>query len=172
MVTILQAATESRITKQKVRYWVDLLEIPITKKERKFYLPDNAISLLIAMRESINSGLAPALAAKEVLSTYAAPEQSKAVSLPVKEDKRLDSLERAVMLLVESNKKLSEDNKRLHTQNNMILEQVKLIRMSNKPLKHKTFQVWQPPVKQAAKVSLIKRLWLEIFNPEALRATP
>ena len=170
MITILEAATQSGITKQKVRYWVDLLEISITKKERKFYIPISSINLLIAIKESIYSGLSPSLAAKEVLSTFAIPQPSKA--LPVEKDKRLDSLENAVMLLVESNKKLSKENLYLKAQNTNILSKLNILSINLLPTRQViAFKTWQPPIKQPAKVSFIKRLWLELFNPESLRAT-
>ena len=172
MVTILEAATQSGITKQKVRYWIDLLEIPITKKERRYYVPANSINLLVAMKESIYAGLSPSLASKEVLSTFAILEPSKEVSLPVKEDKRFDSLEKAIMLLVESNKKLSEENLYLKVQNTTILSKLNTLSINLLPSRKAiAFKTWQPPITQPVKVSLIKRLWLELFNPESLRAT-
>lgn len=179
MVTILEASQKSGITKQKVRYWIDLLEIPITKQDRKFYIPASSISLLVAMKESIYSGLSPSLSAKEVLSTYATPEVSHELDNPVQQDKRLESLEQAIMLLVESNKKLSDNNKQLtedtlylKSQNKTILNKLNSLSINLLPTRQTlAFKAWQPPIKQPVKVSFIKKLWLELFNPESLRST-
>jgi len=179
LITILEAAKQSSLTKQKVRYWVDLLKIPITKKERKFHIPASSVNLLIAMKESIYAGLSPSLSAKEILSTYATPTAPNELDVPVQQDKRLESLEKAIMLLVESNKKLSDNNKQLtedtlylKAQNKTILNKINNLSINLLPTRQTiAFKAWQPPIKQPVKVSFIKRLWLEIFNPEALRAT-
>lgn len=173
MVTILEAASKARITKQKVRYWLELLDIEMTKTEGKFYLPAGAVDLLISMQKAVTSGVSPAVAAMEIKATQALPVSSPEVisSQDNQNDKsatRITELEKAVLLLASTvekqNQLLSEQSKQIAVLSNRLLPSP-----SNKPL---TVNVWQPPEKKVLQVSLLKRIWLELFNPTMLRATP
>jgi len=179
MITILEISKQIFLSKYKTKYWLELLNIEPVKRDRKLYFSTDCIKLLEVMKNLVASNIAPAAAASEIKATYVTPKVGKEIDLPEKNYKdRFDSLEKAVMLLVESNTRLSEENKLLRSQNTLILETVakqsknisKLSLMLEKPKKIKTIKVWQPPVKQAIQVPFIKRLWLEMFNPEALRA--
>lgn len=181
MVTILEAAAKSCLTKQRVRYWLDLLEIEITKKEGKFYLPAGAVDLLIAMQKAISGGLSPALAAVEVKAIHALPVE--AAPICNQDDHTADKiadLEKAVLLLAEQNKILADQNKMLFDQNKVILSMVQaqgnkmdfiaaklLPSPASNPVK-----VWEPTTRQTQPLPFFKRLWLELIAPEQLRATP
>ena len=173
MVTILEAASKARITKQKVRYWLELLDIEMTKAEGKFYLPAGAVDLLISMQKAVTSGASPAVAAIEIKATQALPvSSSEAISSQDNQnDKsaaRIGELEKAVLLLASTverqNQLLSEQSKQIAALSTRLLPSP-----SNKPL---TLNVWQPPEKKVPQVSLLKKIWLELFNPVVLRATP
>lgn len=173
MVTILEAASKARITKQKVRYWLELLDIEMTKTEGKFYLPAGAVDLLISMQKAVTSGASPAVAAVEIKATQALPVSSpeETYSQSNQNDKsaaRITELEKAVLLLASTverqNQLLSEQSKQIATLSARLLPLP-----VNKPLPVK---VWQPPEKKAPPVSLLKRFWLELFNPVMLRAEP
>ena len=181
MITILEISKQIFLSKYKTKYWLELLSIEPVKKDRKLFFSADCVKLLEVMKNLVASNIAPAAAASEIKATYSTPEVSKEIDLPRKNYKdRFDNLEKAVMLLVESNTRLSEDNKLLRTQNNSILETVakqsknisNLSLLIAKPAKFQAVKVWQPPIKQVAQVPFMKRLWLEIFNPEALRAVP
>lgn len=168
------------MSKYKTKYWLELLNIEPVKKDRKLFFPTDCIKLLEIMKNLVASNVAPSAAAAEVKATYATQQTSKEIDLPEKNYKdRFDNLEKAVMLLVESNTRLSEDNNLLRSQNKLILETVakqsknikKLSLMLEKPANVQTIKVWQPPIKQTVTVPFIKRLWLELFNPSSLRAT-
>lgn len=83
---------------------------------------------------------------------------------------RLNDLEKAVLLLVESNQRLSAENKSMAA----------IISRQNTKLDTIAARLPAPPEvapiqkihKTVAKVPLFKRIWLELFNPESLRATP
>lgn len=173
MVTILEAASKARITKQKVRYWLELLDIEMTKAEGKFYLPAGAVDLLISMQKAVTSGASPAVAAIEIKATQALPvSSSEAISSQDNQnDKsaaRITELEKAVLLLASTverqNQLLSEQSKQLAVISTRLLPLP-----ASKPLPVK---VWQPPEKKVPQVSLLKKIWLELFNPVVLRATP
>ena len=173
MVTILEAASKACITKQKVRYWLELLDIEITKTEGKFYLPAGAVDLLISMQKAVTSGISPAVAAIEIKATQAFPVESPAPisSQDNQNDKstaRITELEKAVLLLASTvekqNQLLSEQTKQLAAISTRLLPPPE-----SKPLPVK---VWQPSEKKVPQVSLLKKIWLELFNPVMLRATP
>ena len=173
MVTILEAASKARITKQKVRYWLELLDIEMTKAEGKFYLPAGAVDLLISMQKAVTSGASPAVAAIEIKATQALPVNppEEICGQSNQNDKsaaRITELEKAVLLLASTverqNQLLSEQSKQIATLSARLLPLP-----VNKPLPVK---VWQPPEKKAPQISLLKRFWLELFNPTMLRATP
>ena len=173
MVTILEAASKARITKQKVRYWLELLDIEMTKAEGKFYLPAGAVDLLISMQKAVTSGASPAVAAIEIKATQALPvnppeESCGQSNQNDKSAARITELEKAVLLLASTverqNQLLSEQSKQIAALSTRLLPSP-----SNKPL---TLNVWQPPEKKVPQVNLLKRIWLELFNPTMLRATP
>jgi hypothetical protein len=173
MVTILEAASKARITKQKVRYWLELLDIEMTKTEGKFYLPTGAVDLLISMQKAVTSGLSPAVAAVEIKTTQALPVNSPEATCSQnnQDDKstaRITELEKAVLLLASTVEK----------QNQLLSEQSKQIaaittRLLPSPIKKPLpVKVWQPPEKKKPQANLLKRIWFELFNPTMLRATP
>ncbi len=175
MITILEAAKQSDITKQKVRYWIDLLQIPITKRERKFYIPEESVKTLLEMKNAIGSGLSPSLAAKEIKETYAAPTTEKKELQVVDHTADLQEMQKAIMLLVESNKRLTEDNKQLNNKLESVLKAVKkqsniIDKLLPAPTPTITYKPWQPSEKKTPEYSFIKRFWYELVAPEKLRA--
>lgn len=177
MLSILEVAKNVDLSKDKARYWLKLLDIEPIKKDRILLFPEDSRSMLEAMKKAVAAGMAPVAAAAEIRATFAAPVLSEQISGNDDTNNRLRDLEKAIMLLVESNKKLLEANKLLHDQNKAILESIAAnSKAINKLLPmepcHKAFKVWQPKQKEAPKVSALKKIWLELFNPSALRATP
>lgn len=174
MVTVLEAATRARITKQKVRYWLDLLEIETTRKEGKIYLPAAAVELLISMNNAVSAGLSPAVAAVEVKSVQALPVLN---DLPIRNQDtaadKIAGLEKAVLLMAST---LEKQGKLLEQQAAVIsMQSAKLDNLTARllpPPPSKPVQVWQPVEKKAPQVSWLKRAWLELINPVKLRATP
>jgi len=178
LLSITEASEKVKVSRDKIRYWAKLLNIEIIKKGRVSYIPETSNRLLLEVKKSVAAGLSPSLSAKEVLTTYAEPEQTKEIEVSVEStNNRIESLERAIMLLAESNNRLTEDNKVLRSQNETILEMVsKQARQLNKltlnrsePSKHKPVEVWQPPVKKVTNYSFITRFVLELFDPIKLR---
>ena len=174
MVTILEAATSARITKQKVRYWLELLDVEITKNEGKFYLPTGAVDLLTSMQKAVASGISPAVAAIEIKAIQALPAKSPA---PIcNQDNhtagRIGELEKAVMLLAAT----VEKQTRVIEQQSVIIarqsSRLDLIAVKLLPQPGKNVNVWEPQPRQTQNVSFFKRLWLELINPVALRVTP
>lgn len=169
---VVKTAQSLGITSTQCRYWCKLLKLEITKKGRISYIPFGSDKLLAEVKNRVKQGINPSFAVKEVLNTFTTLEGKKEISAQPDKDNRLDGIEKAIMLLVESNKKLSEENVYLKAQNKTILSKLDTLTINLLPTRRTiAFKAWQPPMKKPLKVSLIKRLWLEIFNPEALRAT-
>lgn len=117
------------------------------------------------MNNIVKSGVSPSLAAKEVLSIHALPVEIRPNKVSSNEFiDRISSLENAVMLLVEQNKTLART---VETQSNQIN---KLSLQLDPPTPRKKLDVWQPPKHESQKLSVIKRIWYEVTNPEKLRA--
>ena len=190
-ITITDAANFAEITREKARYWSKLLKLEITKQGRIAYIPNGSEQLLSAMAKAVSSGLSPSLAAKEIKIVHALPatKQNKQIDT-IKLNDRISSLEQAVMLLVEQNKKLSETNqnlsKKTEEQSNRIEEQNKFIistlQTQNRQLKilqqkftpttigTKQINVWEPPKSKPQKFSILQRIWYEVTDPTKLRA--
>lgn len=179
MVTVLEAATRARITKQKVRYWLELLEIEPSKKEGKLYIHAAAVDLLVSMKKAISSGIAPAVAAVEIKNIHALPVESPAPICAQDDEKsaaRITELEKAILLLAESNQGIIKQNQDLivHVKTLAAIinkQSIKLNRISARLPEPPKVEACQPK-KAVAKVPLLKRLWLELFDPIQLRATP
>jgi hypothetical protein len=171
MVTILEAATMAGLSKDKCRYWLKLLDLDATKQDGKLFLPAHAADLLQAMRKAVDSGMAPVAAAVEVKSIHALP-----VIQEVNQDKqnnddivlvKIADLEKSIMFLAQT---VQQQSKIITDQANQLA--ILSTRLLPPPVEVKPVQVWQPAEKRAPKVSWLKRAWLELINPTALRATP
>lgn len=172
-ISVTDAATFAGIPREKARYWSTLLDLEMTKDGRVSYLPAGSESLLLAMAQAVKNGQAPAVAAAEVKTTYAPPPPMVQPESGSDIAARLEQLEKSVLMLADSNRKLSEENKTLAA---LILSQnEKINNLAAKLLpapESKPVKVWQPAKKTEVKVPLLKRLFFEIFSPERLRATP
>lgn len=178
-IPITEAAKLAGITREQARYWSRLLDLDMVKDGRVSYLPSGAENMLLAMAQAVASGQAPSVAASEIKNTFAAPaivpEQPENNTAIIA---RLNDLESAVLLLVQSNQTLSAENKKLSEHNSALLD---LIQLQNRKLDKIAARLPAPPPEVApirkihkteVKVPLLKRLWLELFDPIQLRATP
>ncbi len=169
MVTILEAATIARVSKDKARYWFKLLELETIKKDGKLFFPDNAVDLLNAMKNAVEAGIAPVAAAVEVKNIHLCqaiqhtPQDSNQNDIVL--DKITD-MQNAIMLLAGTVEK----------QNKLIEAQAMQINLLTTrlpaPKLPRPVNVWQPKPQQVAKVPFWQRIWLELFNPVMLRAEP
>lgn len=172
-IPITEAAKLAGITREQARYWSRLLDLEMTKDGRVSYLPAGSESLLLAMAQAVKNGQAPAVAAAEVKTTYAPPPPMVQPESGSDIAARLEQLEKSVLMLADSNRKLSEENKTLAA---LILSQnEKINNLAAKllpPPESKPINVWQPAARKPPQVSWLKRAWYELISPERLRATP
>lgn len=83
---------------------------------------------------------------------------------------RLEGLEKAVMLLVESNKQLSDQNKTLAATIELQNRKLNLINWRLEPPRNREIEVWQPAPKKVPEYPYLKRFWYSLVKPEKLRA--
>ena len=170
-LSITEAATQIGISRDKIRYWMKLLELEIIKEGRISYISLGAEKLLLVMAKSVSSGLAPSVAAKEVLNIHSLSEtqepEMQTIHLNFVTD-RIQSLEKAVMLLVEQNKILSVTNVEQSKLLNKRLDRIEL-KISPSTTK-KQIEVWKPREVKCPQFSTIERIWYEVTNPAKLRA--
>jgi uncharacterized coiled-coil protein SlyX len=167
MITIREAAAQAGVSKDKCRYWLKLLDLEMVKQDRKLFLPDNAADLLQAMKKAVDSGLAPVAAAQDVKNIHPLPTLKEVHQDKPKNDITLDKfadLEKSIMFLAQT----------IEKQNNQISQQSRQIEMLSARLLPVKMPTVEPQPRQANQDNLTwyKRLWLELFAPEQLRATP
>jgi hypothetical protein len=82
---------------------------------------------------------------------------------------RIETLERAILLLVEQNKKLATT---IEKQNEMQTKKLEAIQYRLEPAKQDfyKFEPWQPKPKKEPQFPTLKRLWYELIDPVKLRA--
>lgn len=109
--TLPDVARDLGITNDKVRYWLSLLKAPVGKNGRVVMIPQESISLLSRMAGFVNDGFLPGEAAKRargeascVPVTVPIPTTPPAISPEI--SNRLESMEKAIMLLVDENRSL------------------------------------------------------------------
>lgn len=165
-LTITEASKIIQVNRDKIRYGSKLLGIKLIKSGRVSYVPASSITLLQAMYKIVASGISPKKAAKEVLELYAPSEPLEQPQVTTKEisndilTDRIATLEKAVLLLVEENKKQREQlNKRFDR-----------IELKLEPPVPKKIKAWQPAKPKRPKYSPLKHLWYELVNPAKLRA--
>lgn len=169
MITIREAAALADVSKDKCRYWLKLLDLEMVKQDGKLFLPTHAADLLQAMKKAVDSGMSPVAAAVEVKNIHVLPV------VEVSQDKqnndivlaKIADLEKSIMFLAQT---VEKQNKVITDQAHQLA--ILTARLLPPPVEVKPVKVWQPIEKPAPKVSWLKRAWLELINPTALRATP
>jgi len=177
-ISLSEVANITGITKSKIKYWANLLNLEIKKQKRILFLPAGSEEILLAMAKAISGGLSPSSAAKEVLTVHALPtiqeEESKKIDIDKLTD-RISSLDQAIMLLVEQNKSLAatveNQNKVISANLRSQEQQLKTIQLKlTPPVPQKHVEVWKPAEPRRPKYSTIQRIWYEVMNPKKLRA--
>lgn len=115
-ITLVEAAKQAAVSRDKAKYWLELLGCCLIKEKQKSFVPLGTVILLEAMRLAIESGLTPSAAAEHVKLTYSEKHvtQEPAKVPEVRDDaitrmtERIESLEKAVLMLVEENRNLAQ----------------------------------------------------------------
>lgn len=166
-ITLVEAAKQAAVSRDKAKYWLELLGCCLFKEKQKSFVPLGAVVLLEAMRLAIESGLTPSAAAEHVKLTYAdkqePKEPTKALEVPddavTRMSARIESLEKAVLMLVEENRNLVQ---RVGGMQMLLMP----------PAKSTTAAIaWQPekPKDPLEGMAWYQRIWVECFEPWRMR---
>jgi len=166
-VSLVDAAKQAAVSRDKAKYWLELLGCCLIKEKQKSFVPLGAVVLLEAMRLAIESGLTPSAAAEHVKLTYSEQQEpkepAKAIATPddavARMAARIESLERAVLMLVEENRNL--------------VQRVGGIQVLLMPAGKTAVPaiVWQPekPKDPLEGLAWYQRAWVQVFEPWKMR---
>ena len=166
-ISLVDAAKQAAVSRDKAKYWLELLGCCLIKEKQKSFVPLGAVVLLEAMRLAIESGLTPSAAAEHVKLTYSEKQEpkepTKALEGPNdavdKMATRIEALEKAVLMLVEENRTL---NQRVVGMQAFLMP----------PAKPTTPMIpWQPEKAKDPLEGLAwyQRAWVQVFEPWRMR---
>ncbi|MEW6709420.1 MAG: hypothetical protein AB1403_06290 [Candidatus Riflebacteria bacterium] len=142
----------------QLKYWCKLLDINPKVISRAGHVSPKDAEKLRKMADLINAGIRPRDAANtladELMIKSSEPRTEDTAAL----NSRIESLEKAVMLLVQT---VNNQSKKLEAIQ-LCLEPPKVEPISVK--------VWEPAPKVAPQFPVLKRLWYELVDPVKLRA--
>lgn len=166
-ISLVDAAKQAAVSRDKAKYWLELLGCCLIKEKQKSFVPLGAVVLLEAMRLAIESGLTPSAAAEHVKLTYSEKQEpkepTKALEVPNdavnKMTTRIEALEKAVLMLVEENRTL---NQRVSGIQAFLMPPAKPA-MPMIP--------WQPekPKDPLEGLAWYQRAWVQVFEPWRMR---
>ena len=166
-ISLVAAAKQAAVSRDKAKYWLELLGCCLIKEKQKSFVPLGAVVLLEAMRLAIESGLTPSAAAEHVKLTYSEKQEpkepTKALEVPddaiTRMSARIESLEKAVLMLVEENRNL------VHRVGGMQM----LLMPAPKPAVPAI--TWQPekPKDPLEGLAWYQRAWVQVFEPWRMR---
>lgn len=164
----LNDVTESA-TIDQVKYWCKLLDIQPSIISRAAHVTSEQCEMIKKMAGLIDQGVRPRDAATMLVDNAVtiSPNLNNEVNLEMA--RRIESLEKAVMLLVEQNKKLATT---IETQNELQNRKLEAIQFRLDPPKSevKAFKPWEPAPKKQPQYSFLQKVWYELMDPVRLRA--
>lgn len=165
-ISLVNAANQAAVTRDKAKYWLELLGYCLIKEKQKSFVLLGAVVLLKAMRLAIESGLTPS-AAEHVKLSYSEKQEpkepTKALEVPNdainKMATRIEALEKAVLMLVEENRTLNQRVSGIQA----------FLMPSAKPAM--PMIPWQPekPKDPLEGLAWYQRAWVQVFEPWKMR---
>lgn len=161
----------SKATVDQIKYWCKLLGIRPVIISRASHVTATQCDLIKRMADLIEHGTRPRDAALmlEETAVTVSPDLCTLNKLQVETTERIDSLEKAVMLLVEQNKKLAEKLDMQGELQNKKLESIHHY-LTQPRIKAKKFKLWEPQPKRRSQFSFLQKFWYELVDPAKLRA--
>lgn len=171
--TLPEVAREVGVTPDKARYWLSLLGIEAEKRNRTLIISPEVEKALLGMKGFVAEGFPPGEAAKrvrtasdEVQTLYpVSVVQNPMVDMTVTNN-RLETVERALLLLVEQNQKVQGELVNLRQENSA------LRRFLMPPEQPPAVIIpWQPekPKDPVEGMAWYQRAWVECFEPWKMR---
>lgn len=156
-------------TIDQIKYWCKLLDIQPEIISRAAHVTVEQCETIKKMADLIGQGIKPGEAAAMLVNTAVIVSPAKFKESDPELLNRIESLEKAVLLLVEQNKKLATT---IETQNEVHKRKLEAIEFRLTPPKReiKEFKAWEPAAKVSPQFPALKRLWYELIDPAKLRA--
>ena len=174
--TLPEVSREIGLTPDKGRYWLSLLGIEAEKRNRTLIITPETEKALLGMQKFVEEGFPPGEAAKrvrtasdEVQTLYPVPmSQTTAVDM-TGTNNRLETVEKALLLLVEQNQRVYGELANLREENAALR---RFLMPPVDPLK--PVIPWQPenlndPLENLA---WYQRAWVQVFEPWKMRKVP
>lgn len=114
--TLQEVSRLINATPDRLRYWVNLLDIDVQKTGRSVTITDETVGLLQTMARLVSEGFGPAEAAKRARGEVSAVPVTIPVNLPQADPairEELADLRRAVLLLVDENRAMRQELSRI-----------------------------------------------------------
>lgn len=160
-------------TVPQLKYWSKLSGITMVIHNRAAYVRPEDADTLRRIATKVSDGSAPSEAVKEIVGTSDHPIIATAKpDLPAQilpnVISRLDSMEKAILLLVEENRRLStqvlDSNTMIADLRSRLEPPTTLAIEPPKPIK-----AWEPIRVQPPIMPWYQRIWYEVFDPVVLR---
>jgi len=155
-------------TIDQVKYWCKLLEIQPVIISRAAHVTSDQCEMVKKMAGMIEQGIRPRDAATMLIDNAVTISPDRRNEGNLEMARRIDSLEKAVMLLVEQNKKLVSTIEAQNEVQNRKLEAIKL-RLEPPKVEPVSIRVWEPAPKKAPQYSFLQKVWYELMDPVRLR---
>ena len=156
-------------TVDQVKYWCKLLDIQPVIISRAAHVSSDQCDLIKKMAGMVEQGMRPRDAASMLVDVAVTVSPEPVNELNLEMARRIDSLEKAVLLLVEQNKKLAAT---IEAQNEMQNKKLEAIQFRLEPPKNdaRIVKPWEPTPKKRPQFSFLQKFWYELMDPVKLRA--
>ena len=156
-------------TVDQVKYWCKLLDIQPVIISRAAHVSIDQCDLIKKMAGMVEQGMRPRDAASMLIDVAVTVSPEPVNALNLETARRIDALEKAVLLLVEQNKKLAAT---IEAQNEMQNKKLEAIQFRLEPPKSdaRIVKPWEPAPKKRPQFSLLQKFWYELIDPVKLRA--
>ena len=164
----LTDVTESA-TVDQLKYWCKLLDIQPKIISRAAHVTTEQCEMIKKMADLISQGVKPKEAAGLLVNNAVTISPVNGGEREQELVSRIESLEKAVLLLVEQNKRLTAT---IEMQNEMQNRKLEAIQMRLEPPKVEpvVVKVWEPAPKRKPQYSFLQKFWYELIDPVKLRA--
>lgn len=156
-------------TIDQVKYWCKLLDIQPKIVARAAHVTSEQCETIKKMADLIEQGVKPKEAAAILVDNAVTVSPGENRNQNPEMCNRIESLEKAVMLLVEQNKRLAATIEMQNDFQNKKLEAIQL-RLEPQKIEVRNFKPWEPAPKKQQHFSILQKLWYELIDPVKLRA--
>lgn len=156
-------------TIDQVKYWCKLLEIQPVIISRAAHVTSDQCEMIKKMAGMVEQGVRPRDASTMLVDNAVTVSPDRNSEANFEMARRIESLEKAVMLLVEQNKKLATTIEAQNEFQNKKLEAIQF-RLDPPKAEVEVVKPWEPAEKKRPKYSFLQKFWYEMIDPVRLRA--